>query len=321
MKRWQLSVTGLCEALVVTCSDQQVFTGGAYAITLRYTRGCEISAYHYNIVANILLLTCATHLMSVAISRHYWEHPLVALLRVTVTVGVYLVTGIMLSNQGQDFPTQIPNANTTDSLMFMQAACFQNGTTNFATDLVQSVNSTTSAKNAFVDSQIGNKIQGWNQYLVMILFYGLAVLVGFGRYLQHGTKRDGKRAGVGRWAKKTCAPLFRLRFAFSCLFALYLIGGIAIASWTVVESAVYITGLRSWVNASGWLALSNGKNPEDDPTSFGQLVPLLLIGLTIFTMLQILSGESPLAPDSLPSPSLAPRLADSFLVSLFKQNG
>jgi hypothetical protein len=63
------SFSDILETLVQACSDQQIFTGAAYALTLRYWRGCSISAYHYNIVANILLMTCATHLMSVTIVR------------------------------------------------------------------------------------------------------------------------------------------------------------------------------------------------------------------------------------------------------------
>ncbi len=276
---------------MVTCSDQQVFTGLAYAITLRYAKGCQISAYHYNIVANMLLLTCATHLMAVTISRHYWEHPFVAIIRVVITAGVYLATGIMLSNQGaggNGFPTEIPQANTTDSLLFLQAACFQTDASHFTQSLDQSLSSLENIKEAFLD---GDRIHGWNMYLAMLLFYALALVVGLGRFIQHGGRKEGRRARIGLWARRTCAPLFRATFLFHLVFALYLAGGIAIASWTVVGSAFYISGLRQWVSTSGWLALENGKNPEDDPTTFGQLVPLLLIALTIFTMLQVLSGK------------------------------
>ncbi len=141
---------------MITCSDQQIFTGGAYAITLRYLRGCEISAYHYNIVTNILLLTRATHLMSVTISRHYWEHPIVALLRVIITAAVYLVTGIMLSNQGVGFPTEVPDVSTKDSPIFMQAACFQN-TTSLLHIVDQTFNTADNARAAFINSQGGEQ--------------------------------------------------------------------------------------------------------------------------------------------------------------------
>ncbi|KAF2801897.1 uncharacterized protein BDZ99DRAFT_527864 [Mytilinidion resinicola] len=59
------------EGIILSCSDQQIFTSGAYAITLRYAQGCQISAYHYNIVGNMMLMTCATHLMSVTVVSQY----------------------------------------------------------------------------------------------------------------------------------------------------------------------------------------------------------------------------------------------------------
>lgn len=45
----------------------------------------------------------------------------------------------------------------------------------------------------------------------------------------------------------------------------------------------------------------NNRNPENDPSTFGQLVPLLLISLTVFTFLQIISGTS--LPLPLPVPN------------------
>jgi hypothetical protein len=69
------SKSQILEKIILACSDQQVFTGGAYALTLRYWRGCDVSAYHYNVVSNMLLLSCATHLMSISLCSHYWKYP------------------------------------------------------------------------------------------------------------------------------------------------------------------------------------------------------------------------------------------------------
>jgi hypothetical protein len=52
-----LSFSELCETLVLGCSDTQIFTGGAYAITLRYFKGCSIIAYHYNIICGCMFLS------------------------------------------------------------------------------------------------------------------------------------------------------------------------------------------------------------------------------------------------------------------------
>ncbi|KAL2264591.1 hypothetical protein VTJ83DRAFT_7101 [Remersonia thermophila] len=46
--------------------------------------------------------------------------------------------------------------------------------------------------------------------------------------------------------------------------------------------------VRGWTDQA--IHKTNNQNPENDPTTFGQLVPLLLITFTVFTFLQIISG-------------------------------
>ncbi|KAK1675567.1 hypothetical protein BDP55DRAFT_664527 [Colletotrichum godetiae] len=71
--------------------------------------------------------------MSVVISKDYWKRPLLAVLRVFFITAVFIMTGLLLSNQNVSkdipFPTKVPPKNQTDSLLFLQAACFQKGTT------------------------------------------------------------------------------------------------------------------------------------------------------------------------------------------------
>src|SRR4051812_2297546 len=87
------------ETLVLSCSDQQIFTGGAYALTLRYWKGCTVTAYHYDVVAQMMLLTCSTHLMSITVVQNYWRFPFLSVLRIAATICVFLVTGLILANQ------------------------------------------------------------------------------------------------------------------------------------------------------------------------------------------------------------------------------
>ncbi|SPJ85393.1 uncharacterized protein FTOL_11174 [Fusarium torulosum] len=64
-------ISEICQGMVLSCSDAQIFTSAAYVLALRYFRGCTITAYHYNVVANLMLLTCATHLMAIIVVRNY----------------------------------------------------------------------------------------------------------------------------------------------------------------------------------------------------------------------------------------------------------
>ncbi|KAM7220398.1 hypothetical protein V8F06_004177 [Rhypophila decipiens] len=286
-KKWQISVSGFFETLVLTCSDQQIFTGGAYAITLRYAKACSISAYHYNIVTNMLLFTCATHLMAVTIAKHYWQHPYIAALRIGITALVYFITGLILSNQnssGVNFPTRVPRPGDQYSTMLLSAACFQSGQAGLARDIQNAFN----AKD--VSTFFTSQIPGFTQYLVMCMFYIIAVMVSVGRFVRRGADHDGRRKRFLEWFKRKFSILFRARRFFYLLFAIYLCGGVAIASWTVQGSFRYIYDLREWVRNSAWISRDmNEKVNEDDPATFGQLVPLLLISLTVFSFLHLLA--------------------------------
>ncbi|KAI0397196.1 hypothetical protein F5Y17DRAFT_13600 [Xylariaceae sp. FL0594] len=204
----RVSFTDILETLVMACSDQQLFTGAAYALTLRYLRGCTVSAYHYNIIANMLLLTCATHLMSVIIVRNYWKYPWLSIVRILAITGVFTVTGLLFTNQnaaGKHFPTGIPDADQSDSLIFLPAACFQDSTNSAAATFQESVRD----PNAFFVQIIGhstpdNKIQGWNVYVLTLLYYGAALLAELVRFIRRARSRQGWRGNVANKIGRTC---------------------------------------------------------------------------------------------------------------------
>ncbi|SPQ23339.1 8a176297-9c53-46cb-8a71-a93f7138ac22 [Thermothielavioides terrestris] len=286
-KNWKLSFSGILEALIVTCSDQQVFTGGAYAITLRYAKACSVSAYHYNVVTNMLLVSCATHLMALTISRNYWHHFSVAALRITVTTLLFIVTGVLLANAGSTslgFPTKVPADTDQYSLMLLPAACFQTGDQASLSKEIEK-----SLKASSVDAFFSGQIPGFGNYLIMCLFYLIAMAVSLGRIIPGGLDHHGRRSRFIRWMRRVFPVLFRIKRFFYALFCLYLFAGVGISAWTVGIAADYIFHLRRWVNESGWMQPVNNQNPENDPTTFGQLVPVLLMSLTVFTFLQIIS--------------------------------
>ncbi|KAK4198767.1 hypothetical protein QBC40DRAFT_89686 [Triangularia verruculosa] len=292
LRKRKASISSILEELIISCSDQQVFTGGAYAITLRYAKACTVSVYHYNIVSNILLVTCATHLMAVTVSSNYWEHRFVGGLRLAVTSLVYIITGILLSNRGEPdlgFPTKVPTDEETYSFMLLPAACFQTDGIRLGTELDKSFK--VGSANEFFNGQV----HGWTQFIIMFLFFFLAVVVSVGRLVRRGQDHNGRRTRLIAWFKRTFKPLFRWRRIFYLLFGMYLVAGLAVSSWTVVTSALYVFSLRRWVHESGWMEPVDEEAPdriaENDPSTFGQLVPVLLISLTLFTFLQVISDR------------------------------
>ncbi|KAK3948310.1 hypothetical protein QBC32DRAFT_351889 [Pseudoneurospora amorphoporcata] len=288
-KKWQLSIGGFFEMLIISCSDQQIFTGAAYAITMRFAKACSISAYHYNVISNMLLLTCATHLLTLLVSKHYWEHPWVAGIRTVATALLYLATGILLSTQAAPgselaFPTQVPKDDEKWSTLLLPAACFQGSAAQFGNTLQQSFHGAGLFK-------VGDRITGWTPFVILVLFYVLANIVTLGRVVRAGRENGGRREKFCKWFVEL-AGTKKLKWVHRIggqVYGVYLLAGLAISGYTMASSSEYIAMLRRWVDRSGWIQLFDGYNSENDPKSFGQLVPLLMITLTVFTFLQMLS--------------------------------
>lgn len=249
-KDFSFSFAGLLEAFVINCSDQQIFTGCAYAVTLRYVTGCSISAYHYDIVANMLLVTCATHLAAVTVSRNYWQDAIPAIVRIAITFTVYAVTGVLLSNQGagsEGFPTKVPPTGTDYNDILRPAACFQSGEGGFTNTVQESF--------ADANSFFKSKIPGWTQYLVMFICYVLAIIVRAVSAIHAGRhKEQGRRRRIVDWTRRRFSFFFRstpIRVLYF-IFGLYLVAGNAVGIWTVYSSANYVVLLRNWVDRSNW---------------------------------------------------------------------
>jgi hypothetical protein len=289
------------EGIILSCSDQQVFTSGAYALTLRYAQGCKISAYHYNIVANMMLITCATHLMSITVVSQYWKHKLLAVFRILLVTALYIVTALLLSNQNAglelQWPTATPIKNETDTLLVLPAACFQGNQGTLDKTLQDSFGRGGKhlAMDAIGKSSPNNHIVGWNFFILMVLWYGAAIIAEGWRYWLHWYHR---RGGVQENAPSRF-PQLRAFVSISNkwisrLFWVYQAIGTIFCMVAIVMTFLYIQSLRGWMNRSPWMKKEvDGTNPEYDATSFGQLVPLLLTLLTVFTTLQLVGGKSP----------------------------
>ncbi|CAJ2510623.1 Uu.00g062480.m01.CDS01 [Anthostomella pinea] len=296
-RRKRLSLSDILETLVLACSDQQVFIGAAYALTLRYYAGCKVSAYHYNIAANMLLLTCATHLMSVTIVRNYWKYPWLAKLRILCISGVFIVTGLLFTNQNGNvqlpFPTEVPLASEVDSLIFLPAACFQAS----AGGAIETFKESTKDANSFFnktlhDSSPGNLIEGWNWYVLTLLFYGAAIIAEAIRFLRRGKSKQGWRGRVGKQFGRVCGLGTFRRKVVQNIFLIYLVAGVGITCATTIKSTMYIFDLRRWVDKSGWIMIEDNGNPENDATSFGQLVPIFSSALILFSFAQMISEKA-----------------------------
>ncbi|WQF82228.1 hypothetical protein CDEST_07242 [Colletotrichum destructivum] len=276
------------QAITISCSDQQVFTGGAYVVTLQFWKGCFITAYHCNIIANMLLLTCATHLL---------DSPLVAIVRVILITSVFILTGFVLSSQKSNFPIKVPENDDPDVAILIRAACFQDerGIEMLRNKLVEYFKDPEAAKQAFVYSIPGNFIHGWNLYLAILVWYAVTILAEVGRWFYRARERwkQKKLQAMEERGKLLRGLEDRTSFlgkSFYWIYGFYVMGGLVICGITVVVCANQIMRLRKWAKRSRWLKVDGGgQSEEDDATSFAQLVPIILVGLVVFSALATFS--------------------------------
>lgn len=249
-----------------------------------------------------MLLTCATHLLSLTVVRDYWRYPWLACVRVIITFFLFLTTGLLLSNQNSTeakFPTDIPPPGAEPAFMFAPAVCYQNGQSSFKDTLGQTMNQ---GGQRFIDvilnSTPDNKIRGWNWYIMMLLFYLAAFLLEVFRSLNRGSDEEGrKRHGIMRGLKRAAMIGPKASKMFGrigrLLMLLYLLGGMAISGATIFLTSEYLFSLRRWARNAEWLKTDSEsrRSSEDDATAFGQMIPVILSLLTIFALFEKWSGK------------------------------
>ncbi|RYP58697.1 hypothetical protein DL769_008840 [Monosporascus sp. CRB-8-3] len=204
------------------------------------------------------------------------------------------IAGVGNANTEKRFPTEIPASEEEGVFLFWPAACFQDNTTT----LLSTVKDSTSSGHQFLNSVIlnstpNNHIRGWNWYVIIVLFYGVALIAEFVRFCRRQQNRPGWRGKLGNKIRHIIHPRRWARRAISFIFLVYLLGGIVISGITVYKSGRYMYGLRSWVAHSGWMRVDEltKENPENDAKTFGQLVPIFLSALIVFGLAQTVSEK------------------------------
>ena len=117
-------VNTVFEAALISCSDTQILTGLAFG-TCTYFQQCNISAYHYDIVEDLLLMTCATHMVTFSAVRNNFQP--VTIIRAACVTTIYGITLSLLIYQAIYGAFPVPNLTSkikqADRLMW-SAACF-----------------------------------------------------------------------------------------------------------------------------------------------------------------------------------------------------
>jgi hypothetical protein len=170
------------------------------------------------------------------------------------------------------FPTKAPSRNETDSLIPIPAACFQSDLTSLKNMLENTTANGTQFAESLFNNRPNNYLHGYGYWITLVGLYAIAISIHVGQLLM--SERPKLRRN--HWA-------YKVHLGFQLIVL-----GVSIGCLS--NSYTYIQDLRAWMSNSGLIHDVDGRNPEDDIATFGQLVPIGLCGLTVYTFLQSLES-------------------------------
>lgn len=282
----ELNVASVCDRLIATCSDQQIVVGSAYLWSVHSSTGCTTSFYHLMIVSNMIVLSCATHLLCIVGMQRYWKNPWIATVRICLIFAVIGFAGRLMSggygSDGARFPTALPETGEQEAIFFLPSPCFMRRVTWLSSDIPP------------LDLPAGGRrFLGWNMYLMVVSYSAFAVVVTLLKELFRPPPRDRK---IDQWGlRKLVHRRINVRERVSRsprLFAaadwIYRIIGVLVASAGAFFSADAILDIRGWAENSGWLETEGEeiRSPEQDIDTLGQTLPLFSCALIGFVLVE-----------------------------------
>lgn len=251
------------EAVILSFSDQQLITGLSILIAVRYFMGCEISAYHYDVVCNLVLMSVVTHLSSLAVISGYFSNFLLGACRIVLIIFTLGLAGVMFAERdNQYFPTGVPRSNASDPSsppqLLAPAACF-------TTNNVTFVNQISGQWNVLEGK---THISGLAEYVVLFIFTISGLVMAITHSYLSSSARKHVHLCLRQWM-----------FVFRIIL---LLGAIGVA----IAACHQFNALQDWMHASPWPADNNERE-----WNFGQLVPLFLILLAPLQFIEALTGK------------------------------
>jgi hypothetical protein len=274
--QFYLTLVYTIESLLHHMSDQQLVAGISLLLAVN-VQACQISAYHFNLVCTMLLLSAITHVNTmISIPDFITKGKTVATYRLIAIFAQLILSGIVLASRlTKTFPSK------PSSLAIMPAACFENvnatdglGFSSFV-DFAQNVTTGSTANATANATQIWDNINaatstqsGLAEYATLMVFVLLAILV-------------------------IAIDLIELQFEQTF---------IKIRWFSIVLSAlcVMITTGIVWYSVNRYNTLRGGMEiakwynvVEKDTWSLSQIIPLLLLGSGAATLMKSIAGKSP----------------------------
>ncbi|KAK0510211.1 hypothetical protein JMJ35_007605 [Cladonia borealis] len=261
MHSWVRKGRKILEAVLLSFSDQQIITGLSMLIATRFYIGCSISAYHYDIVCNLVLMSVVTHLCSITFITPYLHHRaiLLGIARVLLIGLTFLFAGFMFAERNNHhFPTGKPHYAPTNRTqipyLIAPAACFVSGNDNIKNWVKEDLKILWGSMH----------VTGFTQYAILVTFtvfsFSLAAISPLVCPKKH------PRIKSLLWLARV--PLL-------------------IAAWVIAGTTTgKFMQMRAWMHESIWPA-----DASEYDWTFGQFLPLLLMMLAGLAIVEAFSDH------------------------------
>lgn len=256
--------------------------------------GCTTSYYHLIVLTNMVVLSCATHLLCIVNVQRYWKNPWIGFMRLALILAVFGSAGKLMTG-GYDpsktrFPSTLPVNDEQSSIFFLPSPCFMRRIPWLDKGSVPEVDFPST----------GNRFLGWNMYVTVLSYTAFAVVVTLLKaLLRPHNKLNAKPRGLRKLVDKSQRlrkfrdmPRTRLLIIAGWVYQFL---GFAVGVGASVTSAQAIIQIRTWAQHSKWLeADGTGRSSdEQEVDSLGQILPLFSCVLVFFVLVDVgFNGKS-----------------------------
>ena len=202
---------------------------------------CDLSAYHFTIAINIVLITSANFVLTNFFIRKYWTTYVSAFFRYSSMLLLFCALGwLPVYHHNRPKPKWLPSSTSKTSAILLPASCFLDSDFHVFKNLT----------GPQLD-EIGHPMLKSGEFYFYIL-NALGLGIGILKNIVHACAERRKRKSHQNYSRIA-----------SVLISVY--KGFILSSWlsVTVYSWYHILKLKEWVGHSGWIEQESGVNPED----------------------------------------------------------
>ena len=242
----------ILRGLLIAVADSLLVITVSFGISFAVQGRCTVTAYHYNAGIDLILLSCASQVLSIVVVRDYWSTKTASAVRTLFSCFIFAVLGRFLYYQFQrpkapEYMTRFVSERT-DSALLMPMACF----------LDPDLDPFKGLSPLRVDNVGGfrksSESPEWPFYIILIVCFALGQIA-------HGVR--GLRGSHKR-------PAARHSRCFGFMVGAYWVLSILSCSIIYIWCWIHMWTLRDWANNSGWLT----DRGEVYLGSMGQIIPI-----------------------------------------------